>query len=165
MGRSRRKPNLTIDTYPTGASYCHSYRGAWPRLLESIYAAVEPHHGQGGWLATCQCSLPNERREQWNTTRRFVSRDEAAAYAGAFVIEAERIVEAIQAGGGPYMPHRAMADDCRAAIAADSTLRAMRDRGERMEADRRRLDLEIAWYRAHDFRDYVLTFDFSKEAA
>ena len=149
---ARRRPTVApVVESSEPVSYHRSFPGQWPGLEEYVYAAVEPHHGMGGWLASCQLSLPNDRREQWNTTRRFESREDAASYAAAFIIEAERILAAIEAGGEPYMPHRAMREEC---------LRALYQASDRASS----VD-ECAWYRARDFRDYVLTFELSQEAA
>ena len=98
---ARRRPTVApVVESSEPVSYHRSFPGQWPGLEEYVYAAVEPHHGMGGWLASCQLSLPNDRREQWNTTRRFESREDAASYAAAFIIEAERILAAIEAGLG-----------------------------------------------------------------
>lgn len=145
----------SVGDVRTFARYWRSFPGLWAGVSECVYASVESYAHEKTWLADCHVSLPNERREQWNTVRRFASRDEAAAYAAAFVLEANRIVEAVQRGEETYMPHRAMAAACKLAVDADPKLRAVAARKEMFEVQRVRQDLELAWYRARDFRDFL----------
>lgn len=136
-------------------SYTRKFPGLWRDVSECVYASVESYRHENDWLADCHMSLPNEGREQWNTVRRFPTRDAAAAYAAAFVIEAERMVEAVQLGENVFMPHRAMKWACRRALEADSNLKEIATSNDRRKIESARLDFEVAWYRAHDFRDFT----------
>jgi len=141
--------SATVSTH-----YCRAFPGAWPNLSEYIEASVECHP-DGRWWARCHLSLPNEAREQWNSVRPWPSLEEAAAYAAAFVLEAERIVAALQAGEDIALPHRLMAAECAAELGADPELTAIRATRGPSEHRNAWLEREFTWYRARDFRDYL----------
>lgn len=136
-------------------TYLRFFDGVWPGVRECVYASVERYRHEETWLADCHMSLPNEAREQWNTVRRFATRDEAAAYAAAFVLESERIVTAVSRGGETTMPHRAMRAARASALGADAKLAAVIADGDRARSARALQDAEAAWWRAHDFRDFL----------
>lgn len=140
----------------TVVSYFRKFAGVFMDVPECVYASVESYRHEDTWLADCHMSLPIRSREQWNTVRRFATRDEAAAYAAAFVVEAERIVAAVKLGEAPFMPHRAMAAACKAACDADATVQRVAASCDRMKLDSARRDFETLWFRARDFRDFTL---------
>jgi len=138
----------------TVVTYYRKFAGLWKNVPDGICVSVESYQHENAWLADCHVSLPNWSREQWNSVRRFPTRDQAASYAAAFVAEAERIVAGVQRGEEPYMPHRAMAEACAVACDADPGIERAAAEGDRRKLERLRGDFAIAWFRARDFRDF-----------
>jgi hypothetical protein len=67
----------------------------WPNLTCYVYASVQRHYGQKPqrFAIEAMCDFPC-RRVQWNFVHCHATRDEAAAEAAAFVLEAERLFAA-----------------------------------------------------------------------
>lgn len=139
-------------------SYVRTFPGKWPGVSEWIEVYVENYHGR--WDAYGSVSFPNPAREQWNTRKTFPTRDEAAQFAAEFVLEAERLVTSVERGESPWMPHRAMATECRDAGAHDGRLQLLAasvaaGKARRSELTEASLEAEHEWYRAHDWRDFL----------
>lgn len=145
--------------------YCRVFDGAWARVTEWIEATVATW--DEGWEARCSTGFPNVAREQWNVWSVFPTRDEAAAFAAAFVLKSEELVAAILAGEAPLMPHKAMRLACADEI--DWIPRVVAARRKLAEASTPRENVnarddllralreeETAWFRAHDWRDFVV---------
>lgn len=143
--------------------YCRCFDGQWPGVSEWIEAEVSTW--DDGWEARCSTGFPDEKRTQWNVWKVFPTRDEAAAFAAAFVIKSEELVAAILAGEPWTHPNAPMRDvlaheiplvaEVQTARAALDRARDDRDRRQARDALRSAEEAaELAWWRSHDWRDF-----------
>lgn len=132
----------------TGVMYARTFPSVWPGVTDYVQAEVYLTHA--GWYASCDVSLPRADRRTWGAGKLFADREEAAAYAAAFVLEAERLVAAVERGETPALVSDVMRAECARDLAATDIPSL-----PYLEREQKTHEFQLAWFRARDFRTYL----------